>query len=330
MGFANFITNKFFNIIHRGNLVYNQCWEDPRLDREALKIDDQSVIVCITSAGCNILDYLLDSPKKIYAVDMNPRQNHLLELKIAGIRSLDFETFFQFFGYGQFKGSREIYKTKLRHKLSPSAGIFWDKNIEYFSGGGWRSSFYFRGTSGTFARIVNSYINYIPGMRPAIDALVNSKSIQEQAVIYSVICHKFWRGAINWLMNRSATLSLLGIPRAQRTVLERRYDGRIGKFARERVDQVFSKMNFSDNYFWRVYLTGSYTKDCCPEYLKEANFNRLKSGLVDRVSIHTSSIESFLRSKEKTLPINRFVLLDHMDWLAHHNWATSPMSGRPL
>ena len=31
----------------------------------------------ITSGGCNALDYLLDEPRRIYAVDMNPRQNAL-------------------------------------------------------------------------------------------------------------------------------------------------------------------------------------------------------------------------------------------------------------
>ena len=37
----------------------------------------------ITSAGCNALDYLLDSPREIQAVDVNFRQNALLELKLA-------------------------------------------------------------------------------------------------------------------------------------------------------------------------------------------------------------------------------------------------------
>ena len=38
------------------------------------------------------------------------------------------------------------------------------------------------------------------------------------------------------------------------------------------MEAVFAKLPFVDNYFWRVYITGSYTPDCCPEYLKPANF----------------------------------------------------------
>src|SRR5437588_326743 len=72
--------------------------------------------------------------------------------------------------------------------------------------------------------------------------------------------------------------------------------------------------NYQDNYFWRVYCFGCYTKNCCPEYLKEDNFKLLKRGLVDNISIHTSTITEFLNSHSGK--ISRFVLLDHMDWMA--------------
>jgi S-adenosylmethionine-diacylglycerol 3-amino-3-carboxypropyl transferase len=71
-----------------------------------------------------------------------------------------------------------------------------------------------------------------------------------------------------------------------------------------------------ENYFWRVYMNGSYTRECCPEYLREENFEKLRGGLVDRVSTHTNSVQGFLESHEGK--ISRFVLLDHMDWLSDH------------
>jgi len=63
-------------------------------------------------------------------------------------------------------------------------------------------------------------------------------------------------------------------------------------------------------------LTGQYTKDCCPDYLTEEGFNKLKEGAADKISIHTTTITEFLRThKEKD--ITRFVLLDHMDWMSN-------------
>ena len=72
-----------FHHVHGGQLIYNACWEDPRIDRQLLGLTSASRVVMITSAGCNALDYLLDDPAEIHAVDVNPRQNAVLELKLA-------------------------------------------------------------------------------------------------------------------------------------------------------------------------------------------------------------------------------------------------------
>jgi S-adenosylmethionine-diacylglycerol 3-amino-3-carboxypropyl transferase len=61
-------------------------------------------------------------------------------------------------------------------------------------------------------------------------------------------------------------------------------------------------------------MTGSYTRSCCPEYLKEDNFQLLKESHVDKISTHTDSVQGFLEKHDG--PISRFVLLDHMDWLS--------------
>src|SRR5260370_640082 len=110
---GDWVSSKVFQVVHGRNLVYNACWEDPRLDRVALELGPEDTILVITSAGCNALDYSLQAPKRIYAIDMNPRQNALLELKQAGIRRLEFEDFFQMFGKGWLPNFRKVYKQTL-------------------------------------------------------------------------------------------------------------------------------------------------------------------------------------------------------------------------
>ena len=94
------------------------------------------------------------------------------------------------------------------------------------------------------------------------------------------------------------------------------YPGGIGHFIRDAFEAVLLELPFKDNYFWRVYLQGHYTPDCCPEYLKKDNFDRLKT-LLPRLHIHTSTMTDFLRQAEPGL--SRFVLLDHMDWMAFNH-----------
>lgn len=314
----NWLSKKCFQFIHGNNLVYNTCWEDPRLDRQALDLKASDHLLVITSAGCNALDYLLAGASRVSAVDMNPRQNALLELKIAGIRALDFDTFFEMFGKGRLTDFQKIYETKLRPLLPGYAQVYWDRSIRFFAGRGWRSSFYFRGSSGVFARLVNSYIDRRSKLRPIVNNLLKTTDVQNQQRIFNTELRPvFWTRALRWAMNRDLTLALLGVPRAQRKQIEIYYSGGVVKFIEHAIDAVFGTLPLHDNYFYRVYLTGEYSHDCCPEYLKRENFERLKAGLWQQLSVHTSTVLDFLRSSQE--PVSRFVLLDHMDWLSQEH-----------
>lgn len=314
---AEWISGRVFRFVHQRNLVYNTCWEDPRLDRVALDLGPDDVILMITSAGCNALDYALTGPKHVYAVDLNPRQNALLELKIAAIRAFDYETFFQWFGRGRFDGARTQYERCLREQLSEPSREYWDSKIRFFTGKRPLQSFYFRGTAGQFARIINHYIDRVAKIRGPVNDLLAAKSVEEQQQLYSQFRELFWKRTMRWFVGRDSTLSLVGVPRPQRLQVERHYEGGISKFIEDCVESVFAKLPISDNYFWRVYLTGEYTEECRPEYLGKENFEALKGGLVDRISTHTTSILDFLRDHE--VAVSRYVLLDHMDWLAVAN-----------
>ncbi|MFM9964905.1 MAG: DUF3419 family protein [Planctomycetaceae bacterium] len=305
---------RVFQFVHQHNLVYNTCWEDPRLDRTALELSPSDRVMVITSAGCNALDYVLQEPKHVFAVDLNPAQNSLLELKLAGIRELDYEDFFSMFGRGRIANVRALYAGTLRPSMSPGAREYWDRHIDFFSGER-RRSFYFRGSSGWFAWLVNCYIDRVARARDSIEAILHAGSIEEQQSIYeSQLRPIFWTKFVRWLLGRDATLSLVGVPRPQREQVEKSYVGGIAKFVEDSIETVFTRLSLQDNYFWRVYLTGEYSPTCCPEYLREENFQRLRGGLVDRVSTHTASVTQFLT--EQSPLISRFVLLDHMDWLS--------------
>jgi S-adenosylmethionine-diacylglycerol 3-amino-3-carboxypropyl transferase len=312
------MSRAFFRLCHGHHLVYNACWEDPRLDRVAMKLKPGDHVLVITSAGCNALEYALDEPDRIDTVDVNPRQNALLELKLAAIRRLEYEQFFDLFGRGRLPEWPVLYK-KLRGDLSPSALKYWDRKGKFFHGGG-RSSFYFRGSAGTFAWGMNGYIDRVAKMRGDIEELLAADSLDEQREIYfAKVKPVFWGPLIRWTLRRDAAWSLLGVPRAQRSQLEKYYPGGIVQFVEDRLDEVFTRMPLNDNYFWRVYMTGRYTPECCPAYLQRHNFERLKSGLVDRIHVHTKSVLEFLNTNTK--PLTHLVLLDHMDWLAerHHD-----------
>src|SRR5262245_39887345 len=163
---------RIFKAVHHRNLIYNTCWEDPALDRVALSLGPGDRVVVITSAGCNALDYLLAGAGEVNAVDVNPIQNALLELKRAAVLGLDHASFFELFGQGQTPRAKQMYADAVRQHLSPPARTYWDKRISFFLGKGWRKSFYYRGTSGLLAKLVLINMQVMHRLRGPMDEML--------------------------------------------------------------------------------------------------------------------------------------------------------------
>jgi S-adenosylmethionine-diacylglycerol 3-amino-3-carboxypropyl transferase len=307
------LKDRVFQTIHSRNLVYNTCWEDPRCDRQLLQLNDQSEVVMITSAGCNALDYLLDDPKKINCIDMNPRQNALLELKRATLTTHSFKDHFSFFGNGRHSNADAFYQEVLRPGLPDFAKKYWDKNIDFFNGKGIRKTFYHYGTSGTFAWLVNNYLKTRPRLRKKIKRLFEAESLEEQKEIYFSVESKVLNRFVEWFMNKHLTMCMLGVPQSQQELFATKYKRGVVGFMQECLRQVFTEISTRDNYFWRLYTHGEYTTECSPEYLKESNYQALGKS-VSRVQTHTNTISGFLKENPGTY--SHFVLLDHQDWLA--------------
>jgi S-adenosylmethionine-diacylglycerol 3-amino-3-carboxypropyl transferase len=306
---------RLFNAIYSRALVYNACWEDPAVDRQALNPTARDNILVITSAGCNALDYALTAPNRIDAVDANPRQTALLELKIAGIRQLNFGDYFALFGNGRHPRFRELYRDVLRDSLSPFAQGYWDRHGRWFTPSPMGGGFYFHGLSGLVALAFHGYLRLRPRLKAAVAELLGARTLDEQRDIYDrCAAPHMWGRGMNWALSSQLTMSMLGVPQTQHAEVRRQHADGVPGFVREAIEYVFRCLPLSTNYFWRLYLNGAYSANCCPEYLKRKNFQALKRGLVDRIYPHTCTVTDFLR--KSPYPISKFVLLDHMDWMS--------------
>lgn len=305
-----------FHQVHGKNLVYNTCWEDPRCDRKLLNLDEESEVVMITSAGCNALDYLLDDPAKVYCIDINNRQNALLELKLALFKKTDHDTLFQFFGKGKMKNAKLLYEGQLRFFLSKYAQNFWDRKLYYFSESGLRKSFYYHGTAGCLAFFAKIYFRFRKNLLIQIKGLMAATSLPQQAVRYAQLESRLLTPFVGWVLNQHLVMSMVGVPQSQQALFVEKYDKGVMGYIEACFSQIFTKISIKDNYFWKVYIDGFYTQDCCPEYLKLTNFDKIKKR-VERVKIRTTAISQFLTHNPGKY--SHFVLLDHQDWLASND-----------
>ncbi len=308
--------NLVFHHVHGGQLIYNTSWEDPRIDRQLLKLDGNSRVVMITSAGCNALDYLLDGPAEIHAMDMNFRQNALLELKLAMIRHSKFGDLFEMFGIGSHTAYKQIYRS-IQRELPDFARKFWDDRMHFFDPGGAKKSFYYHGTAGTAAWILGGALfKSKPNIKNFALCLLDADSIEQQREVYALLEPKIWDNLSNWLIRQRLVMTLLGVPGAQVKLIEDHYPGGLESYIKDKLRHVISELPAKENYFWRVYVTGSYTMSCCPNYLRSQN-QPILAGFSGRIRTHTCSISQFL--KDHPGRYTHFVLLDHQDWLAWHD-----------
>jgi S-adenosylmethionine-diacylglycerol 3-amino-3-carboxypropyl transferase len=308
------LKQRFFSSIHGGNLVYNACWEDPRLDRELMGYNGTSHIVCITSAGCNVLDYLLDDPAAIYSVDVNPRQNALLELKKSIFKKGTYEDLWALFGQGASPHYQEIY-AKVRDELCEWSQNYWDKHIRFFDPGKGAKTFYYHGSAGIAAwALKNSMFTFKPKAKAKALTIFDAETIEQQREIFDAVEKDMWSSIARLLVRTPVIMAMLGVPTPQVSLIRRDFQGGLSGFIRAALRRVFTEIPIHDNYFWRVYFTGHYTPDCCPSYLKPENFDVLRER-VGRIQSHTDTISGFL-SKYPEQHYTHYNLLDHQDWLA--------------
>jgi len=152
-----------------------------------------------------------------------------------------------------------------------------------------------------------------PALKDSLSRLTECTDMDQQRRVWDdEVAGLIFSKPVRWTLERQATMNLVGVPyEQQRTTAESHGEG-IAGYVYDSLSNVVHNTLARDNYFYRVYLEGGYTPDCCPEYLKQENFERLK-GLVDRISATTTLITDYLRSGAATP--THLVLLDHMDWM---------------
>ena len=300
--------------------VYNQIWEDPRVDLQALELNEDSRVLTISSGGCNALNYLAESPASVTAVDLNRHHIYLLDLKIAAIKGLEsYEDFFAFFGYGKSEKARKLYTKKIAPYLDSETREFWESGtlfhrdrISFFE----RAGLYEHSRNGYFLRFFHRFSRLF-GCKP--DAILGANSHEEQERIYKKYVDPFFNSFLVKILGKMPiTMFGLGIPPQQYEELKQDLtsDKNIIEIYRERVKRLACDYPISDNYFaWQAFARKYDTEKriAIPEYLKADNFETLKAN-APYIKTQIGSVTDEIRNRPYG-SFNRFVFLDAQDWM---------------
>ncbi len=297
--------------------VYNQIWEDPRVDLAALELTPASRILTISSGGCNVLNYLARSPAHITAVDLNRYHLALLRLKLAAVRRLpDYESFFRMFGEANDLRNVEAYDAYLSAHLDSATRAFWEgltmfgkRRIHFFA-----DNLYDHARNGFYLRFLEK-LAHLMGIYP--DRLTRLTDPVERGRAFDETIGVYFD---HWLVRALSKLPFivfgLGIPPRQYEAMRRETPENILAMYRRRVRRFVCDFPIEENYFAWQALTRRYDTEhrrAIPEYLKAENFETLRAN-ISRVTTEVASLTAHLR-QQPAGAYDRFVFLDAQDWM---------------
>ncbi len=266
-------------------LLFAQCWEDPALDVEALRVRPGDRVVSVTSGGCNALALALEGAGTVYAVDMNAAQSALLELKLAGPVALDHAGYLELLGVRP-SARRDALYARVRPLLSGRARAWWDAH-----GAVLRRDVLGAGRYEGYLGAFRALLHAIHGRR-RIARLLECRSLDEQRRFYETEWDTAaWRLFFRVFFSRRV-LGARGLDRAFFTYVEGIPD--FGAHFLSLARHALTELPVRDNYFLAWICLGRYLdEEHMPAYLLRENFEALREA-APRVQVVTAEMGSLL------------------------------------
>jgi S-adenosylmethionine-diacylglycerol 3-amino-3-carboxypropyl transferase len=261
----------------------------------------------ITSGGDNALALAMEAPRSVTAIDLNPAQTHLLELKIAAILALEHDDLLGFLGVRDAVDRPATYARRVAPRLSPEARAFWDGRQDPIA----------RGVihSGRFERYLALFRRTVlPLMerRADIDRLLALREADEQRRFYDEVwANRRWNALFVLFFGRALQSRLGRHPEVFRYVEVRD----VGRHYRERARHALAELPLADNHFVEYILTGAYRSETrVPDYLCPGAHARLREA-TSRIRLRTVDVGRFLHEASAGA-YSAFAFSDVFEWMS--------------
>lgn len=286
-------------------LLFAQCWEDPRMDLEALRPGPGKTMVVVTSGGCTALTLALAGADKVIAVDLNAAQSWLLHLKIAGARILDHGEYLELLGVRPSLRRSDLY-SRCRPILPARARAYWDREVERIETGVL--------DSGRYERYLAKFRVLLRGIHgeKRITRLFEARDLDAQRRFYEEEWDTAaWRLFFRVFFSR-AVLGFAGLDRAFFTYVEGIPD--FGAHFLGRARHVLTELPVRDNYFVAQICFGRYREDLSlPSYLQEGNFETLRQA-ARRIEVVTEDLGTLLARLPES-SVDGFAYSNVFEWV---------------
>ena len=273
---------------YRERISYSSCNEDSSSEVQVLIPHEAKRLVSICASGGRVLNLLQDGAEEVWAVDVNPSQTHLFELKVAGLRALDHADFLSFMGVRPSPRRLDVYDS-LRPALSDAARAYFDAKPFLVK----RGVLY----QGSLERFFGRYVATAARLlRPRwVRRLFACTDLAEQRRLLPGWHNPFWRLVAKTICRRGFFNFFSHEPGFWRFLppelkLHERIFGTVERY----LDHHLARDN---HLLWLVFFGRYGDERVMPEYLREDGFARIKRALKNvRINVVNGDMASVLRA----------------------------------
>jgi len=267
----------------RSSILFSSCNESSASELRAFGELRHKQVICITAGGGRVLNLLLARPAHIWAIDLNPAQNFLLELKVAGMRALEHAAYLEFLGVRPCR-ERLVTYAALRDALSPAARAFFDARLALI-----RNGVLFQGKLERYLRQISKVLQLI---RPfGVKRLFAFDDIAEQRAFIRKLDSLMFRTVAETACRRGMVRLFSGDPGFYRYVPE---DVALHRAIYAGVIAHFNACLARDNPLMQLVFFGRIIhEDALPPYLNAATYPAIRAQLAElQLSVRTCTIQS--------------------------------------
>ena len=269
-------------VLSQSLIRYSQVWEDEDTLKEALSITTQDKVLSIGSAGCNSMALLLAGAKKVVAVDLNPAQIALIQLKKTAIQHCSLHEYRALMGVDSPSNALEIYQ-KIRANLPSAAQNFWDEQHSLISIG-----IIHTGKLDKYFRVFQQkVIQKIVPPQVLEDYLLSEELSQQEVFFNKYFCHPTFVETFKKYTSQEMIASSGRDPQQFAFVTQKD----IGSYFYERFRFVCTQIPARNSYYLHYLLSGSYQHIAPPQY-REEQFTSLKDRIQDLEIRHEGLLET--------------------------------------
>lgn len=287
-------------------LSYSFGNEDWRTEQQALKIEPDSEVLCISASGDRSLHLLLDECARVTSIDANPIQNHLLHLKRGALQALNYDEYVGFLG-GEPHGNRKYVLSKILPYLEEESSRFWRNNEKLIEKG-----IIYQGTVEKLSKNISRVFRLI---RPKkMKKIFSMHALEEQRTYLKTWDTKAFKKMFDVLLSPKVCKALSIDPGLDM----QDPDLSLGSYIYERMLHSLNHCLAKDNLLISLIFRGYVEPSAFPPYLNREGSALIKQRL-DKLSIRTQEIIEHLEEMPPN-SYDRYSLSDVASYLSKHDF----------